>query len=178
MAVARGARAELVAEVAVEQEGGKAVREGPVQGSEGVLAGRAGAAAGLLGDQPLEHAKGRGGLGVNIGVTFEVGEFGAEHETEVDGLIESESDVSATGALEPLGYIAGDRGGLLEAFGEEAEATGDESGDDGGLIREVVIRSLVADAGAAGDFAQRQAAEAGLGDQLLACVEYAGLQIR
>ncbi len=178
MTFAGHAGAELVAEVTVKKESSEAMRDRPVHGREGVLAGGAGAPARQFGDEFLQHAKGLGCLGVDVGIAFEVGEFGPEHETKIHGLVEGEGDVGAPDLFELLRDRARAGRGLFEAVGQELEAAGNESGDDGSFVFEVMIGGLVAHAGAAGDFAHGQAGEAGLGDQLFTRIEDAHLQIQ
>ena len=69
------------------------------------------------------------------------------------------------------GLVAGAREASLESGSEELEALRDDRADQGAAVGEVVIRRRVADARAAGDFAQREAVDASLGEELEAGVE-------
>ena len=87
-------------------------------------------------------------------------------------MVERELDIGQSHGANPVeGLVAGARGGLLEGGSEELEALRHDRADQGAAVGEVVIRRRVAHARAAGDFAQREAVDASLGEELEAGIE-------
>ncbi len=157
-----GEVAEVVEAAGLEQVG-EAVGHRP--GGGRVVEGRRRAVAGLQrGDAggQMVVGRGRGGGERRVG---EVGAGGGEHQAEERRVRQCEVDVAEAGGQE-LGQGVG-RGGRLARLlgGEKAqEALGGERGQEAPGVAEVVRGCCVADAGALGDGAQREALDAALGE--------------
>ena len=108
----------------------------------------------------------------------EVGAVGGEHQPEERRVGGGEGDVAEAGGEDAVGLAGGGRRLVGALGGDEAEeAFGGQRGQDAAGVGEVMRRGGVADPGALGDGAEREALDAALGEFRLGGFEQRRAQV-